>query len=277
MALRVADNAGRDAESGVALLLVIWITALLAALAAMTTLEVRAGLDVTRSFVEAARSRTLADSGVSATIAAMLDERTYASLRRDGTPQTVPTAGDAVTIEIVDERAKFDINSVREAPLAKLFQALGLDPALARNLVAYRGDKKRAFAALEELRLVPGFTPERFAKVAPFVTALTDDWRIHPATARAEVLLALPDVDAALVQRYLALRRELGRDEVALRLASPPAIANQAVWGEPRFVTIRATARLDTGAAFSRQAVVDLDPEGRRPYRIVEWVQRPLD
>jgi general secretion pathway protein K len=275
--MAVAAHSGRDSESGVALLLVIWVTALLAALAAAATLEVRAGLDVTRGLVESTRSRTLADSGIWVAVAALLDERTYASLRRDGTPQVLPAAGEAITVEIEDERAKFDINSVREAPLAKLFQIVGLDASLARNLVVYRGDRKPAFTALEELRLVPGFTAERFAKVAPFLTVLTDDWRIHPATARPEVLLALPDVDAPLVQRYLALRRELASDDVALRLASPPAIANQAVWGEPRFLTIRSTARLETGALFSRQAVVDLDPEGRRPYRVLEWVQKRVD
>jgi general secretion pathway protein K len=198
MTTRVSTVHGaRESESGVALLLVIWVLALLAALAAGTTLEVRAGLDVTRGLVDTSRTRALADSGIWAAVAMLLDERTHATLRRDGTPQKVPAAGDAVTVEIEDERAKFDINSVREAPLAKLFQIVGIEPTLARDLVAYRGTRKPAFTTLEELRLVPGFTIDRFERVAPFLTVLTDDWRINPATARPEVLLALPDADAA--------------------------------------------------------------------------------
>jgi general secretion pathway protein K len=265
----------RDRDSGIALLLVIWVAALLSAIAASATLEVRAGLDVTRSLVDSTRARTMADSGVWGAIALLVDDRTYKSVKRDGTPQKLPLVGEAVTVEIEDERAKLDVNNAGETSLRKLFQSTGLGEPLARALAGYRAARPQpAFAALEELLLVPGFTAERLARVAPFLTVHTDDWRINPTTARPEVLMSLPDSDAAVVQRYLALRRQHSHDEVALRLASPSIIAVHAVWGEPRFVTVRSTAELYNGVIFRRHAVVDLDPDGPRPYRIVAWRQK---
>lgn len=281
-----ADGSNRSGDAGIALLLVIWVSALLAGLAAQITVDTRSAVDIAHARIESSRARALAESGVWATVVRLLNEETAHTVRLDGTGQTFAELGDGVTVAVVDERAKLDLNVIGEVPLRQLLLAVGVGPQQAARaaaaIVRHRNAgavgagapaRSPAFASVAELQQVPGISPPLRQRLAPFLTVHTGDWGINPVAAPPEVLAALPAVDAAEALSYVELRRRHRGDPVALRLATPLEIVRQAVWTPPRVVTITAATRLPSGTAFARQAVVDLAPDDGRLVRVLAWSQ----
>lgn len=218
------------AASGAALLLVLWLIALLTAVVGAFAMIAR---------VEYLQGRTLSQ-GVVADQAARAGLE-YAMTRvvdLDPTRQWLPDGreynwrfGDAdVTIAIVDESGKVDINAADLDLLAGLMQAVGVERQPARKLAtaildwrdpdsltqieggAEDGDyasedlpygaKDAPFETVAELQLVLGMTPELFAKLAPHLTVYSGQGRPSEQYASAEVLQALGiDPERALAER----------------------------------------------------------------------------
>jgi general secretion pathway protein K len=294
-------RAGRRGSRGVALLLTIWVLALLAVVALGLTANLKSGARLARDQLEIARARALADAGFWQVLGRLLDARSTAADRLDGTPHAVVVAGWKVTVSIQDEAGRVDLNWASEAQLRRLFLAIGLGSEaaerLARNIVRYRaaalaqGERDAEsrigqqpgthrppqpyvppFLSKSELRMVEGIRPDEYARILPMVTVHNGDWRINPLAAPGPVLLSLAGIDRAAAERFIAAR-QTQRDPIALRIAAPPAILQQAAWREPQFITIRSTARLDSSTVAVRDATVALAPAADQPFRILSWTR----
>ena len=94
----------------------------------------------------------------------------------------------------------------------------------------------RDFTDLDELRHVRGMTPSLYARAAPFLT-LVGSGQINLNSAPEPVLLALPGLDRASVQRILALRQsgQLPRSDDQLA-AMVPGIRLPQGQGQRRWV-----------------------------------------
>ncbi len=293
-----ATDEGR--ERGVALLLVIWIMALLSVVALAITRDARTGARLARNLVASAQAQALADGGVWWALARMEDPKPEAHLRTDGTPYRTALGGAPIAVSVEDEGGKIDLNQGDPELLAGLFRALGYDgraaDGMAAAIAAFREDWQDRFArhgasalpgtpaaasdhevpfdTLEDLRRVPAIYPERYRRIAPFLTVNSGSSRVNPRTARREVLLALPGIEPGSVDEFLAARRagggEAGPGSGASTLA---AAARYLVWSAPQIVTIRSLARLADGTSFLREAQVDLRGEGSRPFRVLAWRQ----
>ncbi len=216
--------------SGAALLLVLWLIALLTAVVGAFALIAR---------VEYLQGRTLSQ-GVVADQAARAGLE-YAMTRvvdLDQTRQWLPDGreyawrfGEAeVTVVIVDESGKVDINGADLDLLAGLMQAVGTERAPARKLAAaildWRdpdsltqaeggaedgdysseglpyGAKDAPFETVAELQLVLGMEQALFEKLAPHLTVYSGQGRPNEQYASAEVLRALGvDAERALAER----------------------------------------------------------------------------
>ncbi len=216
--------------SGAALLLVLWLIALLTAVVGAFALIAR---------VEYLQGRTLSQ-GVVADQAARAGLE-YAMTRVvdfDQTRQWLPDGreyvwrfGEAeVTVVIVDESGKVDINGADLDLLAGLMQAVGTERAPARKLAAaildWRdpdsltqaeggaedgdysseglpyGAKDAPFETVAELQLVLGMDQTLFEKLAPHLTVYSGQGRPNEQYASAEVLRALGvDAERALAER----------------------------------------------------------------------------
>ena len=220
----------RRTDSGVALLLVIWLIALLTAVVGAFAMAAR---------VEYLQGRTLSD-GVVADEAARAGLE-YAMTRvvdLDQTRQWLPDGrdydwryGDAqVTVKITDESGKIDLNAADLDLLAGLIQAEGVERTPARRLAAaildWRdpdsltqaeggaedgdyssaglpyGAKDAPFETVAEAQLVLGMTPELFEKLAPHLTVYSGQGRPNEQYADAKVLQAMGvDAERALAER----------------------------------------------------------------------------
>ena len=282
-------------QRGVALVLVMWASVILAVIAASFMLERRTEVMVVRNSVSAARAEAAADAGVHRALHDLYRQNVPDVWKRDGTPHEWTFDDIPVRIEIRDESAKIDINTASDVLLRGLLVSAGLrdDEAVAlldaildwrdadilkRVNGAEEADYAAAgltykpanapFQAIEELQLVLGMRPDLYRRLAPSLTVFSRLPGINPTIASREVLLALPNVTPELVDEYIA-RREEARAQGAAIPAFPQAgaLASAAAM----VATVRSEARLDDGTVFAREAVALLRPVPRRPVTFVAW------
>lgn len=275
--------AARASARGAALLLVLWLVALLSALAAVYALTSR---------VEALQGRVLADRGAGQEIAragleyALLrlgDPDPQRRWRPDGRQYRWQFDGVPVEIRIVDETGKVDLNLADMPLLSRLMQALGATPASADALAAAIADwrdpdpltqpsggaedpeyaaaglpygaKDAPFETLSELSQVLGMPPDLYRRLRPLVSLHAGRSQPDPGYAPAPVLAALGlDPAPILAQRASAdpaadALRFMGRGSGTYSIESRAGLARG---GEASLqAVVRASARDVPGSVYT--------------------------
>jgi general secretion pathway protein K len=262
-----------------ALLLVIWVLALLSLLAAGLTVAARSEAVLVRNREQSAQAQALAEAGVSLAILGLLETDPVAQWRADGEERHFAVGGGRVSVVVQDEGGKIDINQADEILLSGLFAefveartAADLASAIVATRMRPRSEATPAaspptglFATVDQVREVPGIDPLLFERIAPFLTVHSGLPRINPHTAPRDVLLALPGVAPAEVDRLLAMRRSE---------ATSPGFAGADIYlgrSQAQVVSIRAIAETEGGSVFVRETVVTLFRNPAEPYRILSW------
>ncbi len=274
------------APRGAALILVLWLTALLAALIGAFAMTAR---------TEYLQGRTLGSGLVAAQAARAGLE--YAATRvslpdprlqwlADGRPYRWRLGDAEVEVRIVDESGKLDLNAAEAASLAALIRVAGAEPqqaeALAAAIVDWRdtddmtqaqggaedpqyaaaglawGAKDAPFETVAEVEQVLGMTPVLYARLAPHLTIFSGLPMADPRFATPEVLQSM-GIDAVPV---LAARER------------PPQP------GEASFVgagsgtySIDSHARLRDGRESVLRTVIRLGPSGvpGSAFTVMRW------
>ena len=295
---------GRHGQRGIALVIVLWITVLLATIALGMGQDSRTESMLVRNQLALAKARALADGAIERAMYEHLrppfPEKTWFP---NGAVHGWEEDGAKLAVSIAYESGRIDMNFARE-PLLKglLMSAAGLkledadrvvdaimdwrDPDdLKRVHGAEASDYKAAgrnylpananFETIEEVQRVLGVTPEIYAKIADLITVNSRQPGIDPAGASRGVLLALPPLTPEIVDNYI-LQRENAR---ALNQPVPPlpqAVGYVSV-GAVGF-HINATARMPDGETFVREVVVQPTGDPKRPLQYVTWREGlPLD
>jgi type II secretory pathway component PulK len=172
---------------------------------------------------------------------------------------------------VVDARSKLSLNLAGPDELRALWEAVGHPPGeaarLALAVVRWRAEHAPAFqaappdsgelplrppagafAAVEELRDVPGVGPEAYRRAEPHLTVASDG-RINLNTAPEPVLRTLPEVDARAARAIVAKRRERP-------LGSAYELADVLPHLEPRGAERRMAALVERAAFAPRHAEV---------------------
>lgn len=215
---------------GAALLLVLWLIAMLTAVVGAFSLIARTEYMQGRVLSHGVVADQAARAGLEYAMTRVVD--------LDQTRQWLPDGreypwrfGDAdLVVTIVDESGKVDINGADLDLLAALMQAVGVERQPARNIAAaildWRdadtltqaeggaedadysaaerpyGSKDAPFETVAELQLVLGMTPELFEKLVQHLTVYSGQGRPTEQYASAEVLRALGvDPERALAER----------------------------------------------------------------------------
>jgi general secretion pathway protein K len=284
----------RDRESGVAIVLVLWMIALLTVLAVAFARDAGVQAKIVRNQYNTARARALADTGVSLAILNILDPAPGDQWRLDGSARELTYGDGQIRLSLQSEDGKIDLNHASDQVLGNLFRTVGLDTGQADNFAGAVASWKRTrmniwngagdrgafaptasaagpFLALEEFGEVDGVTPEIYRLVSPFLTVFSGTDRIDPLVAPRQVLLSLPGVDPGEVDAYVSARTQPGRGSILLpKLTGIDAyFARHAV----AFVSISAEARVPPDARFIREATISLITSVGESYRFVSWRQ----
>jgi general secretion pathway protein K len=294
----------RHGQRGIALVMVLWLTVLLAVIGSSFAYSMRGEALAARNTMSLAQARAAADGAV---------ERTFFELSRprvtqqgwwaaDGQPHTL-TDGDVVlTVVAHDESARIDLNTAAEPLLKGLLQNVGgLDSETAQRtleaIVDWRDadDLKRPngaeapdyqaagskyvptnspFESVGELQRVLGMTAELTARLVPSLTVYSRQVGVNLATAGRDVLLAMPTATAEQVDAFIAARDEALKN----RLAMPPFPPAQGFAGGASPVwRIHVVARTPDGVTFARDAVLRSQSDPRRPLVTLLWQEGARD
>ena len=293
-------------QRGFALLLVLWVLALLSVLAAGLAAESRSGDQAALTFVALARARAAADAGVTLAVATLIEPNATARWPADGQVKAVRYRDQDISVSVQDEGGKIDLNRAPEALLAGLLTQLGIDGDARDGIVAAilqrrdtflagatpplrsrgRGRARmfelgdQAFATVSELRLIPGVSDEIYARIRPFVTVYTQSATVNPLTAARLTLLSVPGMTAPDADAYMATRAEAGNrtgedDEAEPPTPTLPGGGTYFAVLPLRTATILSRATDESGISFTREAVVEVSPENPvHPYRVLQWTQQ---
>lgn len=286
-------------QRGLALIAVLWVTMLLAVIAASFTSSARTEGQLARNMVENAKAEALADGAVHRAVLGLLqfDPEGEGAWRADGTPYAMSYGEGDVTIRIYDEDAKVDLNAAPPELLRGLLLLVGVEEEAAQQLadriVDYRDEDDqpqpdgaedpdyeaagRAEGALDrplvteaELLGVLGMTESLYRRLRPFVTVYSGAEGIDPTRASPDVLSAIPGMTPEIAE--------------AIRAAGPDADPFEAIDDEVLFeievyfvpsreimYRVLAEARTAGGGVFVREAVIELTAQPERPFQVHAW------
>ena len=284
-------------QGGIALIVVLWLTVLLAVIASGFAYSMRGEALAARNTMSLAQARAAVDGAVERVVFELQRPRDRPDVwSPDGQPHQWKDGEIDITATAVNEASRVDLNFASDPLLKGLLQNVGgLDPEAAQRVLeaildwrdpddlrrpngAEAADYRAAglkyvpsnmrFESVGELGRVLGVTPALLAKLADTLTVYSRQPGINPATASRDVLLALPGVTPEQVDAFIAARAEA----VANRLPIPPFAAAQGLGaGTAVAWRIIARARLPDGVTFVRVAVVRPQPDARRPMIVLLW------
>jgi general secretion pathway protein K len=288
----------RQHQSGVALVLVLWVITLLSVIAGNFAFSMRGEAQIARNLVSTAQAQALADAGVQKAWLELSKPPT--DLHRwqgNGVAHQFTLGGAVLRVSIQDEAGRIDLNTASDALLQGLFKSVGLSEeasvALLDAVVDWRDadklkrlhgaeeDDYRAagkshvptnspFETVDELQRVLGMYPDLYRKLAPALTVHSRQAGVNTAFAPRAVLLAIPGVSPAMVEQYLAQRQSLPTaDQKALPFAGAGAFGAGSM-GLSAYAA-RCEVTMPDGTVFVRQVVARMSQDPRRPVIVLAW------
>jgi general secretion pathway protein K len=284
---------------GVALLIVLWIVALMVVLLGAFSLVSRTESLEARHLLDSTAARYAAESGLSRAVYELQRPNPLTRWVPDGRPYPIQVEDAEVEVRITDEGGKIDLNAADEKTLHDLFLIAGVDEdrasKLADAIMDWRdpdelvrangaedadydaaglsyGAGDAPFALVGEVQQVLGMDYELFRKLRPWLTVYSRSPRPNFAFAPAELLQLVPGVTAELAAQFVAQRGQTQPgDPAAAALRLPDGTPLLAGGGSGTY-TVKSLAKLGNGAWSGLTATVRLGgAPGNRAYTILEW------
>lgn len=276
-------------DRGAALLLVLWLLALMTGIVAVFAFSARTEALQGRFLSRSIAAKLAAEAGIE--LAALHLQGTNPDLRwvPDGRSNTFQFEGYQVKVQVLDESAKIDLNVATPDLLIGLMTAVGTDDARARQLAGAIADfrdpddlltpeggaedpqyasaglpygaKDRPFESVSELRQVLSMDSTLYEQLRPHVTVYTGLVRPIPTFASLPVLQAmgLPADQVALILAQRALPQagqappDLGQvGTLAAQGTGTYSISSLASRSDGTGAQIQAALRIGSGGAFGQ-------------------------
>lgn len=292
------DDRRTRRSRGIALVAVLWISSLLALLAAGAVSTSRTDLRLAYNLAEQAKARALADAGVHQGLYELLSRPDRQIWRNGAGDREFVLDGGAVRFRLRDEDAKLDLNAASVELFVGLFRAVGLPDeqasAFADRILDFRdedsdpgpfgaedeayiaagytaGVADRPFTGVAELTDVLGMTDALYQRIKPHVTVFADVDGIDVGRAAPQALQALPGMTPELAAAMSAQSPETDPLE-ALPEDIRADVEDYLVPSRDLMFSIESLGISDGDGRFLREAVVALDGGTRRlPFTVYAW------
>lgn len=289
----------RVGQRGMALMLVLWVLAVLSIMGGAFALSTQRMLEQTRYDQVAAQSVALADGGVHYAMFMLTHPDPMQQWRSDGTVYRARFPVGEIRVQIHDESGRLDINAMQEQTLRAFFSNTLGDATLAARLSDaildwrdqdnlkrmngaenddYRaagrtpGPQNRPFVMPNELAGVLGMTPEIYARIEPMVTVWSGQDGIDPTKASADVLLMLFRGDEKLVAQVLASRTQAMDGQQAAAVTIPPQPGFTFVSATNSAYRVAVETSINGESGFGVEAVVRREAAAPgKPFGIASW------
>lgn len=284
-------------QRGVALILVLWVSILLAVLVGSFSIVARTETIQARHLLETTRARYAAEAGLHRAAYEMRNPGQEGRWIADGRTYEFKLGDIEVEVEIVDESGKIDVNAAQAETLAALFKSAGIEDEktideLVDAVIDFRdpddlvslhgaeddeyeaagypyGPKNGLFESVPEFQQVIGMNWALYQKVEPAITVYTGRGDVNPAFATRAALLTLDGMTPDLVDQFIADRNNLQPGDPPLILPNGTQVVAR---GGGLTYSVRARATLPNGASSELKATIRLgNGLTGRPFRIVRW------
>jgi len=280
---------GDDRQRGMVLVTVLWTIALCSALAMAAAVSFRSFAGIAPIDRDRVQADALLTAGLEGAAGVAMGWPDAPLLDRAA---SFELSTGTVRVNINDEGGRIDIGKAPPELLAGLLLSVGAPPSqaddVARAIVDWRSrnrdrtsnaapapvasaDKREdsLFTDVGQIARVPGMRPEWVSAIRPLTTVFGAE-TVNALTAPAGVIAALPGVDKARVQAFLAARRSTPND--AERLGPLLGAGQRYLAAQPQQVaSVRLAAMLADGYATAARAVIVLLPQDQQPYRVLVW------
>lgn len=287
-------------QRGVALILVLWVIALMSVLLGSFALIARTENLESRHLFDTTTARYAAEAGLERAVYELRNPDPLTRWVGDGRPYEFAFDNALVHVELTDESGKIDINSADDVLLQSLFVSIGANTDQAAALSdaiqdwrdpddvvrphgAEAAEYKTAglsyvprnapFQTVSEVQQVFGMNYELYARIEPAITIYAGGGAPNPAYAPLQALLALPGMTPELAQQLIQARQQVAPGQSgAAALTLPdgtPIVAN----GGGNTYTVMSRAMLANGASTVLDASIRLGGVGAagRPYTVLRW------
>lgn len=283
-----ARRVPRTAQGGVALLLVLWASTLLAILLGGYAMLARTeGLQARYQFAQT-QAHYAAEAGLMRAVYGLQDPQSKQRWIGDGRTYTFEFEGAKVQVAAVDEGGKVNINAATPEVLRNLFLAAGLTPQAAQELderiLDWRrpggflgefnnggdpytaaglpyGPRHAPFASIEELQMVWGMTPTLYRRLAPVLTIWSSNSTPDPNTAPPLALQSIPGLTPGQIQiLHEARLKNAGDPSLVLSNGTTHSIESAATLADGTRAVLRATVRMR-----------GVQQRGAQPYEVLRW------
>lgn len=222
-------------QRGVALIIVLWISVLLAIVIGSYLLLGRVESLQARNLVDTVRARYAAEAGMHRAVIELRNPEIEQRWLGDGRPYTFMLDQIEIEVRIQDETGLIDMNLADEQMLTALFQSVGLEESEMLDLIdaildwrdaddlprlngaedeAYSsaglpyGPKNANFDTVGEVQQVLGMNFALFQKIEPSITVFSGRQSVNPAFAPQSVLQILPGMDPNLAEQFIQQREQ---------------------------------------------------------------------
>jgi general secretion pathway protein K len=288
---------------GIALISVLWVTGLIAVMAASFASSTRTEGRLAHNREENSKAEALADAGVHRAVFGLLDFDPETAWQAGDTVYAFSLGEGEVQVRIEDESGKINLNGAPLQLLTGLFVALGLPEEDAQLMADRIGDFRdedsepeplgaedeayfgaglpegvadRPFATESELLRVLGMTRRLYEQVRPYVTVYSGAEGIDPTRAPRPVLEALPGITPPVVEALLTAGRGVDPFSLIEDQLLVAALENYFIPSRDLVFTIRALGHTSGGGRFLRQAVIELGFSRERPFLVHAWSRGSL-
>ena len=284
-------------QSGVALILVLWVTVLLTVIAGSFSLSARTEGVQAKMVFDTTRARYFAEAGLHRAVYELRNPDPDSRWIADGRKYKMDFAGAQIDISIIDETGKIDINLANDELLRGMFASLGMSEddalTLTERVIDWRdndnikglngaedddyeaegykyGAKDALFDTVPELQQVMGVDYEMYKKLEPAITVYSGSRDLNVAYASEQALMALDGVGRDEAQQFIADRELI--DTPGGELPSLPNGQRGLARGGGVAFSIKAKATLSNGHWAAMDATIRLGGTvNGRPFRIVRW------
>jgi len=292
----------RAQQRGVALIMVLWVTALLAIVSGSYAMVARTEYLQSRYTFDATRARMAAEAGLNRAVFELRNPDFASRWMADGRVYEMGFDAATLRISVLDETGKIDLNAASPAILRGLFNSIGLDEAtqdsLADAIIDWRdpddlrglngaedddyaaagypyGARDAPFATIEELQQVMGMNYALYKKVESAVTVFSGRNNVNAAVAPLLALMAMPNISRQQAEDFIAQRQAASANESL-------SFGNQQVRTAPAgglTFTVRVAASLRNGIESDLEATVRLRGGGAgvRAFSVLRWHPGVLD
>ena len=286
-----------NSQRGVALILVLWVIALMSVLLGSFALIARTENLQARHLLDATTARYAAEAGLERAVYELRNADPLTRWVGDGRAYEFMFDNAKVHVELTDESGKIDINSADDNLLQSLFVSVGVSLDQAANLsdaiqdwrdpddeVRPRGaeaaqyksqglpylPRNAPFQTVSEIQQVFGMNYELYSRIESAITIYAGGTNPNVGYAPLEVLMAMPGWTEQFARQFIAARQQVQPGQPGPPGPDgTPVIAN----GGGNTYTVKSRATLANGASTVLDASIRLGGVGAagRPYTVLRW------